>query len=544
MTTLTIPFVLPGFLCHNVKIVEAGLELEAEATQKYAYCPACGVRSTAIHSHYQRCICDLPLNGKAVHLHLRVRRFRCRNPGCLQQIFTERIPERASPYARRSTRLSETLNQLGLALGGEAGSRLARQLQMTVSGDTILRILRQTTCKPVSNLKVLGIDDWAFAKGRRYGTILVDLERGVPMDLLPDRTAATLAAWLKAHPGIEVITRDRFSDFALAVSKACPDTQQVADRWHLLKNLRETLERVLRRMHERLRTLPSSTELLTITSSLRLRRLRPPSANEQATTDASRLRRFQLYRMVHYLLACGLSQRKIASLLKLHRVTARLYAEANTFPERVPARPRASILDLYLSYLQQRWQAGCTNARQLYREVLVRGYRGSYQQVARWAHAQRLLKPSVKEAASLPAISTFALPAARHLTWLLLRSPDKLSSHDRVLLTHICQDPACRQVYDLAQQFHVMLRSRSSDFLDEWLKTCIVSQFPDLREFALGLCRDLDAVRNAFIYPWSNGPVEGHICRLKLLKRQMYGRAKRDLLRIRVLAHSFMLAPT
>ncbi|MBK8033789.1 MAG: ISL3 family transposase [Chloroflexi bacterium] len=423
-------------------------------------------------------------------------------------------------------------------------AELARQLQMTVSGDTVLRILRQTTVKPLSNPKVVGIDDWAFAKGRRYGTILVDLERGVPVDLLPDRTTATLAAWLQAHPGIEVITRDRFSDYALAVNQVCPTVQQVADRWHLLKNLRETLERVLRRLHERLRSLPPSTELLTVTNSSRSRRLRPPSANEQATTDASRLRRYQLYQMVHYLLARGLSQRKIASLLNLHRITVRLYTEAKTFPERIPTQPRASILDAHLTYLQQRWQADCTNASQLYREIQVRGYKGSYQQVARWAHVQRQLKSSTKEAAPLPVISTFALPAARHLAWLFVRLPDKLSTHDKVLLTHVCQDPACRQVYDLAQQFHTMLCSHSPDFLDEWLKTCTHSQFPDLREFALGLLHDLDAVRNAFSSPWSNGPVEGHICRLKLLKRQMYGRAKLDLLRIGVLARSLPLGPT
>lgn len=199
------------------------------------------------------------------------------------------------PFARRSTSLSEVLRQLGLALGGEAGSRLARQLQMIVSGDTVLRILRQITFNPRNNLMVVEIDDWAFAKGRRYGTILVDLERGVPVDLLPDRTTATLAAWLQAHPGIEVVTLYRFIDYALAVNEVCPTVQQVADRWHLLKNLRETLERVLRRLHERLRSLPPSAELLTVTNASRPRRLRPPSANEQANTDASRLRRFQLY---------------------------------------------------------------------------------------------------------------------------------------------------------------------------------------------------------------------------------------------------------
>jgi hypothetical protein len=155
--------------------------------------------------------------------------------------------------------------------------------------------------------------------------------------------------------------------------------------------------------------------------------------------------------MVHYLLARGLSQRKIVSLLNLHHITVRLYVEAKTFPERIPSQPRTSILDAHLAYLQQRWQADCTNASQIYREIQVRGYKGSYQQVVRWAYAQRQLKSSTKETSPLPVISTFALPVARHLTWLFVRLPDKLSTHDKVLLAHVCQDPMCRQVCDLAQ---------------------------------------------------------------------------------------------
>jgi transposase len=417
-------------------------------------------------------------------------------------------------------------------------------MHLPTSGDTILRILRQNTWPSAGSLKILGIDDWAFAKRRRYGTILVDLERHCPIELLPDRTAATLANWLKNHPHLEIITRDRFSEYARAVNDTCPDVHQVADRWHLLKNLGDTLERILRRMHGRLRTLPTSAGLLTMISLSRPHRLRPPSANEQSRSEAHRLRRYQLYRSVHELLKHGLSQRRIADLLRLHRITVRLFADAETFPERVPQRRRPSLLDPHLAYLHERWQTGYTNASQLYRELQAHGYPGSYQQVARWAHVQRqTAMSSNKEASPIPVIPTFVLPAPRRLVWLLLRDPERLSEQDSVLLMHLCQDPACQQVYDLAQAFCSMLRLRSPDRLDEWLTTCMASQFSDLREFALGLLRDLDAVRNALTYSWSNGPVEGHIARLKLIKRQMYGRANLDLLRVRVLAPALILAP-
>ncbi len=544
MTTLNMPFSLPGFVVQAVKVVGQGIEIQAEPSKHFGLCPCCGFSSTSVHSHYQRRLNDLPLNAQMVWLVLTVRRFRCRNPACSQRIFTERLPEIAASYARRTLRSKAALNHIGLTAGGEAGSRLARSLHLPASADTILRILRQNTWEVSGTLKVLGIDDWAFAKGRRYGTVLVDLERHRPIALLPDRTAETLSNWLKNYPDLEIITRDRFSEYALAVKATCPPVQQVADRWHLLKNLRETLERILRRLHGQLRTLPTSTELLAMSTMPRPRRLRPPSANEQASSEDQQLHRYQLYNTIHDLLKHGLSQHRIADLLHLHRATVRHFAEAATFPERVPQRQRRSILDRHLAYLHERWQAGNTNARQLYRELQAQGYSGSYQQVARWAHVQRQGAASpTDQIPPLPVREAFALPPPHRLVWLFLRLPEQLSERDTILLSHLFQNPACHQVYDLAQAFCSMLRSRSPDPLDDWLATCTASKFSDLREFALGLLRDLDAVRNALIYPWSNGQVEGQINRLKLIKRQMYGRAKLDLLCVRVLASSLTFAP-
>jgi len=205
-------------------------------------CPVCRRESRRIHSRYKRRVKDLPWEGIPVRIELRVRRFFCGTEDCGQQIFTERLPNTVRRYGRRTCRLSASLEQITLALGGSAGSRLAHQLGILASGSTLLRQLRRKVIKPSAHApRVLGIDDWAWRKGHRYGTILCDLERGNVVDLLPDRSSESTAQWLRTHPGTEIISRDRASLYAQAATAAAPQAVQIADRWHLLHNLSEAL---------------------------------------------------------------------------------------------------------------------------------------------------------------------------------------------------------------------------------------------------------------------------------------------------------------
>lgn len=190
-------------------------------------------------------------------MELRVRRFRCQNSLCTQRIFCERLPRVVAHYARRTVRLTTALELIGFAVGGEAGARLARELGLTVSPDTLLRRLHHLAQKETPIPRIIGVDDFAFRRGQRYGTLLVDLERRYPVDVLPDREAETLSAWLKAHPGIEIVTRDRSKTYANGISAGAPAAVQVADRWHLLKNLREALEKLLKRQLQQKRQRPS-----------------------------------------------------------------------------------------------------------------------------------------------------------------------------------------------------------------------------------------------------------------------------------------------
>jgi hypothetical protein len=212
-----------------------------------AACPRCGTPSDRIHSRCRRTVADLPCQDRPVALRLVVRKFRCADAACPQRIFCERLPRLIAAHARSTARLTEAHRAIGFALGGEAGARLADRLDMPTSADTLLRRVKGAADGPAPPPRYVGVNDWAIRKGQRYGTILIDLERGRVIDILPGRDGEALKDWLKLHPGVEVITRDRWPAYAQAAAEAAPQARQVADRWHLLKNLREAVQRLLER---------------------------------------------------------------------------------------------------------------------------------------------------------------------------------------------------------------------------------------------------------------------------------------------------------
>ena len=367
-------FLLPGCEIDSVRVGGHKLFIVAHPIKEVAACPECALSSQRVHSYYERKPRDLPIAGLVVRLSLRVGRFRCLNPACTKRTFAEDLPELLAPHAQRTNRLTAALYHIGQSLGGAAGSRLLKHLFMPASGDTLLRILRRRNRDEQPSPRILGIDDWAIRKGRSYGTILVDLERHQVIDLLPDRTAETLATWLRTHPGIEVIARDRSIEYARGIGEGAPQALQVADRWHLLLNLCQMLERLLSRLHSRLKRLPLPEELRpeSLTSS---HMQFPRTSAEQQASQASRAQRMALYEEVQRRRAKQ-NIKQIAEQMGLSRGTVRIYYYAEAFPERGQHQRNPNELDPFLPYLERRYRDGCKNAMQLWREVRALGYAG------------------------------------------------------------------------------------------------------------------------------------------------------------------------
>jgi len=511
-----------------------------------ARCPCCNQPSTRVHSHYVRTAADLPWNGVVVRLRLTTRRFFCSNDDCQRKIFTERLPDLIAPYARRTLRLMEALELIGFALGGEAGARALVGLSMQASPDTVLRVIRAALLPERETPRILGVDDFALRRGRTYGTILIDLKRRCRVDVLPDRTAETLATWLEAHPGVEVVSRDRGGAYAEGGRRGAPGAVQVADRFHVLANLREALERLLTRKHHALReaaaalTKEAADETAEQDGPEAQEPIPEPVTRHERQAQERRARRVARYEEVRRLRAKGLSLRAIADRVGLNRQTVQRFVHAETFPERAKRAPYPSIANPYEAYLRRRWEEGCHNATQLWRELREMGFTGSRsgltERLSRWRATPARCRRLPPGSPSPPAPPAIRPRSPRQASWLLVRSPDDLDTEDQAYLEQLkllCPEVTIAQ--PLVQEFGRLVRERDHPALERWLDAVNESDLPDMMSFAAGLRRDRSAVDQMLLTEWSNGQCEGQINRAKLLKRQMYGRAKFDLLRRRIL---------
>jgi transposase len=438
--------------------------------------------------------------------------------------FAEQVPLLVDRYARRTRRLRSDFEAIGLMLGGRPGSRLSARQKKPTSRMTLLRLVRALPEPPVETPSVLGVDEFAFRRGRRYGTILIDGSGHQVIDLLEDPSADALVNWLSKHPGTEVICRDRDGVYASAARRGAPGAVQVADRWHIVHNLVDALERMAVRVLAPLHKQRSADELSTLDKQRTTATL--------STVSRIQIRNERRHTEIHALRSRGLTIAAIADQLHLNRTTVRRFVRVRSAADLLRATgqgPRG--LDRFTPYLVRRWREGCQVAAYLYNEVYALGYRGSKRTVRRFVESWRKTSP--------PPPVRRILPGPQNLSWLLLRRRCELEDAERLLLTDLCRRSselaASRR---LAQQFMVIVRERRGTQLEQWIADVQSTGPPELRGFSRNLRRDWLAVQAGFTVHWSSGPVEGNINRLKLIKRQMFGRAKFDLLRKRVLLAS------
>jgi transposase len=327
----------------GVRADENAIILAASTSSRVALCPLCGKRSARVHSRYARTLADLPWQGIPVTVRLRVRRFFCDHKDCNRAIFAERLPGLAAHYGRRTERLESWFTHVSFALGGEAGSRLLKDLGVVVSGETLLNHIRSMRLPNHQTPRVLSVDDFAFRRGKRYGTVLVDLELHALVDILPDRSADTFARWLGEHPGVEVVSRDRGGEYAEAARRAVPHAVQVADRFHLLKNLRDVVSRVFRQHAEVLDLVPPPTDHLQRLTNLRLDR----EASKERTREKTR----ELFRSIHAVSKKGIKNAQVARELGIHRHTVEKYLAFKTPPVRRHFTKKVSAIAPYEDYI-------------------------------------------------------------------------------------------------------------------------------------------------------------------------------------------------
>jgi transposase len=531
-----LPLLPAGLLVQQILPSPDHLTIVATARQKTAACPDCAALSGRVHSRYDRTLGDLPWQGRPVTLRVRVRRFRCLNPACLRRTFAERLGETARPAARRTSRLGDLQRHLGLVVGGEAGARLAARLAIPISPDTLLRMARHGNPGPGPRPppRVLGVDDWAWRRGHRYGTVLVDLERNRVLDLLPDRRAESLAAWLKRNPGVEIVARDRAGVYADGIRQGAPDAVQIADRWHLLRNLSDAVQAVAGDHYAAVRRI--ATEMAAEQAAGVPTAVTPAIEGPNVATTppcpaahADRRARFEEAIRLH---AAGASFRQIARLLGTDRRTVRRWLRAGDIPSWRQPR-RGSMLDTHRDHLERRWAEGCRNAARLWRELASEGFAGGYTTVKAWAARRRKAEPNVGRMSAADQGQRWRLPSSRRVARLLMIGADTLGEADRAFVARLLDEvPPLAAAVATAQRLSLLLRRQSSETLEDVLTAASATP---LASFTAALRKDIDAVQAALDLPWTTSPVEGQIGRIKMLKRTMYGRAGFELLRARVL---------
>ncbi len=507
---------LSGVQVDQVQLSGPALRVQGQTVSPSAGCPSCGYLSRRVHSRYWRRLSDRAISGREVLIEVRVRRFFCADPGCDKKIFTEPLPRLAGRYGRRTVQAARLLTSVGLALGGRAGARLTTVLALPVNRMTLIRAIRRVPDPAADTPTVLGVDDFAIRRGHRYATILLDMHTHQPIDVLPDRDAETLADWLRTHPGVEMICRDRGSSYAEGANRALPGVPQVADRWHLLHNLSDHVEKAVAK-HRRCLRPPEPTE-----PTPQPLPPQPPSRRETNTRTR--------WQQVHDLKNQGLGPHLIARRLGLDPKTVHRYADVASPDDLLgpAASGRRSVLDPYKPYLQTRIDEGVTATTVLLQEIIARGYRGGERTLRRWLIDAR--EHQHKPPAPPPP------PASRAITGWIMRPTDKLNEDDTAALKDACtRCPDIATITELAHGFTRLVRHRTGAQLEDWITQAVAGPVSEIRAFANGLRKDFDAVKAGLTLTWSSGAVEGAVNRVKMIKRQMYGRANLDLLRKRIL---------
>lgn len=487
-----------------------------DSSQEISKCPKCKKNSNRIHSRYSRILMDLPIIETKVILLVSVRKFFCRVPNCKRKIFTERFENLIESYARKTDRLKEILKNLAFSSNGKTNEKLSRKLKIPTSRETFLRIIRATPVEQEKS-KHIAIDDWAYRKGYSYGTIICNLETNRPIDIFKGRNREDLERWLSSNKEVLIATRDRSISYKAALNNICPNAMQVADRFHIVKNILETLsEYIKRNFHANIPIKKSE------------------SHKEIPQNDKAAQKKAKLYDEVQIHREKGMSIRAIAKRMKLSHTTVANYINLDKYSAVVRKKKHRNVTGYkkYKDLLQELISKG-GRPTYIFRELKNVGFSGGLSTVSRWIKEFKegdtpdFIKPTVK--------NSVWLSREKLISYLWFGHDQLKGSKAKIVADIFDKFPTVKLVYALTQELRGIIKDQLCDNLSPWIEKAISSDVQELIGFAKRLRKDYSEIYNAIKYPYSNAVAEGHVARLKMIKRLMYGRAKFDLLRKRVL---------
>jgi transposase len=476
-----------GLKIMGIEMRDHVLNITAISTQMHPCCPVCGTPAQRMHSTYHRQISDLPCSGQQVRFLVHVHKDFCDAPDCARKIFVERLRPFVEPWARVTRRLYQNVQMIGLATGGRLGVRVTDRSGIKTTRQTILRRIMARPPAPARPVSQIGIDDFSFRRGHRFGTMVVDLQTHEVLDVLPDRTADTSATWMAIHPELEIVSRDPGGDYAAAARKSAPQATQIADRFHIYKNLTEAVELALARCRSDIRKQaeqasrrdvpPEARQALKASAqAFSLAPWKPtPDPSAERARLTRRAQRYDRYQHVVALDAQGFEQTDIARRVGLSKRTIQRWLQEDSFPEAKRRQKRRSLFDPYAAYVLKRWQEGCKRGSQLYREIKDKGYTGTDRQVYRFLRPLRAQVPLVQSVEAPP--TSVQDVVAKEAVWLFVRDAGSLDEKEQASLAAICQvSDAARTIYHLVQEFRHILHHREGPLLDNWLEKVRASQ--------------------------------------------------------------------
>ena len=544
-------FGIPGVVFYDSVISDNLILLSARLKGKTAKCTCCGKRSKSVHSSYTRKLTDLSAVGRAVKILLKVRKFRCRYSNCTQTVFSEQHLPLTRKYSRLTDRTNRYLQKLLIEVSSRKGEYISDLFSIKQSSSTCLRIVKSIEMPEYQELTTIGIDDWAYRKGKSYGTIIVNALNHRPVELLKSRDKEEVADWLKEHNSILYVTRDRSSSYSNAIKSGASKASQIADRFHLVKNLGDHIAHEIRMEYKTIKSswlahrksLYKSKEDNSSLSSGDSENTSDSQYNKH--TNSVSHRKQELFNRIHELKNNNYSQRAIAKALNINRNTVRYYFEMKEL------LPRATIYynnyGDFMDLIKECCNQGL-NVRTIFVSIKKQGFKGNQTSFYQWFNRHF---PEYQSKKRLP-VPLGSFPIVYEATRFSGMSPNRLAIHVTNSEWGVSKETGeCSKSHILAEEiinssillknmreayntFREILNSKDELRLDQWLEKYKSTKIMRIKSFINGINHDLEAVKNAIKYPWSNGVVEGHVNRLKNKKREMYGRAGFELLRRKV----------